>query len=166
MSFIDDLKEEQDINNHKLEDAIVSEYIRSLKLSLKVKFQFQNITGKVCGYVKSNGDVYGFKFVEERLFTAPKCNTGLPSNSYDIRHLAQVNGCRIKKTYDYDYLKNALKTKLSDMGLRNCIVNIYINPCIDFKPVLVRKFLKTVIETEETVIKDVVFCCLYIECDV
>ena len=111
MSFIDDLKKEENIYNHSIEDIIILKYIESFKRYLKWNFQYIDKSTEIHGYVKNNRDIYGFKFVKEKLYGQPKCNRFFSDECSCITYFSEMQGCRIKEfaNYDYLYLKDELK---------------------------------------------------------
>lgn len=141
MSFIDDLKVETDNNNHCMEDMIIREYIEALKMRLKSNF-YTGMKDKIYGYAEENYDTFSFWFKETEGYSLPRCNTGLLENSSVMKWLAERNNCRIKENYDYGYMQTELRNKLYELGLKNCNVEIHALPCITYKQVEVRKFLR------------------------
>lgn len=165
MSFLDDLKRENNVSNHKMEDAIAEEFITCLKRYIKVQHLMNHFTGVICGYAGTDHDIAGFDFKETTLSSVPGGNCGFPLSGGDMKYIAGKKSLKLKDTYDIQYLAKCVEESVCELGFVKCKVRIHLNPWVTHETVKIKKWFRTEYETKTNIIKENEFCCIYIEAE-
>lgn len=162
MNFIEKLTSYPEEQGYTSEDIIIAECIRVIKQHIEIRYRNGISIQAISGYFQSTDYSYGFRFVDKKLSSPPRCNCGLTNQHF--RELILDKHSTPKATFDMNYIKTNLTQQLLALGLTNALVQVFINPHISFEQEFVYRFLRnSTWKTVEKVIDPKGYMCIYIE---